>query len=216
MNTYKEHQFTLQLDGKIGWIPEMPEKPKHDVKCHSSLACLCAEMSFENGACRDVVDRYDDNCPHRYESALQSAIASAVEVSNQVEVKMRLSEVYKDRSINTPYSLLCSVEKTLESSLGIDSDCSGYAKVKQVALVTFPESGEKKTLTEAFAKSSLFKKKEPEKKEQEGTQGGLHEYLLRESKGYTEFRVVVREDGSAYIHVLSRDSETFDFKICQK
>lgn len=40
------------------------------------------------------------------------------------------------------------------------------------------------------------------------------DYLRRESSNkFTEFRLVVQEDGSAYMHVMNRDSETIDFNI---
>jgi len=42
----------------------------------------------------------------------------------------------------------------------------------------------------------------------------LMDFLTKESKNrYTEFRLVVREDNTAYIHVLGRDSGTVDFTI---
>jgi len=43
---------------------------------------------------------------------------------------------------------------------------------------------------------------------------GLNNFLLKESSGMdTEFRLVVRPDGTFYCHVLGRDSETFDGKL---
>lgn len=39
----------------------------------------------------------------------------------------------------------------------------------------------------------------------------LIDYFKREAKGHTEFRMVVYEDGSGYVHVLGRDSETLNF-----
>lgn len=48
----------------------------------------------------------------------------------------------------------------------------------------------------------------------ENTNKHLIDYLIRESQiKYTEFRIVVREDGSCYIHVSGRGSETFDFSL---
>jgi hypothetical protein len=45
----------------------------------------------------------------------------------------------------------------------------------------------------------------------------LLDYLLKESNGkHTEFRLVVREFGTAYIHVMGRNSETFDFIVNDK
>ena len=42
----------------------------------------------------------------------------------------------------------------------------------------------------------------------------LIDFLNKESNGiYTEFRVVVRDDGSSYAHVLNRDSTTVDFSL---
>jgi hypothetical protein len=39
-------------------------------------------------------------------------------------------------------------------------------------------------------------------------------YLRRVSKGHhTEFRIVVRTDGTAYIHPFGQDGETLDFNI---
>ena len=42
----------------------------------------------------------------------------------------------------------------------------------------------------------------------------LIQYLQKESNGeFTEFRLVIREDSSCYIHVMNRNSETFDFNL---
>lgn len=42
----------------------------------------------------------------------------------------------------------------------------------------------------------------------------LIEYLQRESEyKYTEFRLVVNDNGHCLIHVMNRDSETFDFDL---
>lgn len=42
----------------------------------------------------------------------------------------------------------------------------------------------------------------------------LIDYLSGESNGeYTEFRLVVQENGTAYIHVLGRDSATLNFSL---
>jgi hypothetical protein len=72
------------FNGKFLYSPTgWPEEPKYDVKCHSTHSCICASLAFENGANRDVVDGYDDNCPHRYQKALSSAIAQAVEFEDQ-------------------------------------------------------------------------------------------------------------------------------------
>jgi hypothetical protein len=76
------------FNGKFLYSPTgWPEEPKYDVKCHSTHSCICASLAFENGANRDVVDGYDDNCPHRYQKALSSAIAQAVEFEDQLSIK---------------------------------------------------------------------------------------------------------------------------------
>lgn len=61
--------------------------------------------------------------------------------------------------------------------------------------------------------SSDFKKLKKEKKSRGVVihTNPLIEYFKRETKGHTEFRMVVYEDGSGYVHVLGRDSETFNF-----
>jgi hypothetical protein len=42
----------------------------------------------------------------------------------------------------------------------------------------------------------------------------LIDFLKKESNGqHTEIRLVVREDGSCYAHVLGRDSTTVDFHL---
>jgi len=50
----------------------------------------------------------------------------------------------------------------------------------------------------------------------------LIDWLVSEAKinhanpkelGFPEFRIVVREDGTSYGHVMGRDSETIDFKL---
>lgn len=67
----------------IVYNPNWPVEPK-DVKCNFGIdACTCAEVAFESGANHDVVDEYDDNCPHRYNSALQTAIREAKEMEDQ-------------------------------------------------------------------------------------------------------------------------------------
>lgn len=38
-------------------------------------------------------------------------------------------------------------------------------------------------------------------------------YLKREGKGHTEFRLVLYENKTAYIHVMNRDSESFNFEL---
>jgi len=42
----------------------------------------------------------------------------------------------------------------------------------------------------------------------------LIDFLKRESNGkHTEFRIVIREDGTCYAHVPDRASETIDFAL---
>ena len=42
----------------------------------------------------------------------------------------------------------------------------------------------------------------------------LVDFLIRESNyKHTEFRIVVREGGDCYGHVMDRDSSTVDFKL---
>lgn len=42
----------------------------------------------------------------------------------------------------------------------------------------------------------------------------LIDFLKKESNGhYTEFRLVVCADRSCYIHVMNKDSNTFDFAL---
>lgn len=78
------HLF-LTPSGDLMAFEKMPVKPTLDVKCHSHRACHCAELAFEAGAVRDIVDEYDNYCPHRYTKELESAKASAVKVKNRDE-----------------------------------------------------------------------------------------------------------------------------------
>jgi hypothetical protein len=42
----------------------------------------------------------------------------------------------------------------------------------------------------------------------------LIDFLIKESNyKFTEFRLVVRDDGECYAHVMNRDSATVDFKL---
>lgn len=85
MKTAKEafyHQGLFRYSEK-GW----PKEPKHDVKCHSKSACKCAELAFESGSNRDVVDGYDDNCPHRYQQVLSLTIKESVPFEDQDIIK---------------------------------------------------------------------------------------------------------------------------------
>lgn len=141
MSLPTEQHFILKEDGKIYWIERMPDKPK-DIKCDTELGnlspCVCAANAFDHKANRDIVDHYDDNCPHRYKSALQSAIDSAVEVSNQEEV---LTTIWDMAATGKVYSLLCSVEKELKPKF------PGASVRKYFALVTFSQP-EKETQEE--------------------------------------------------------------------
>lgn len=114
----------------------MPKEPIY-IKCESEIGnlspCLCAAKKFDDRANRDVVDYYDDNCPHRYKAALQSSIKSAIEVSNQEELARKLK-------ISGTFSLECSVEmKNFCASDICDTDgqCEHCREPKQLALVTF-------------------------------------------------------------------------------
>lgn len=92
------------FNGKFLYSPTgWPEKPKYDVKCHSTHSCICASLAFENGANRDVVDGYDDNCPHRYQKALSSAIAQAVEFEDQEGI-LKVVFSYVVANVNSSWS----------------------------------------------------------------------------------------------------------------
>lgn len=55
---------------------------------------------------------------------------------------------------------------------------------------------------------------EVEQNHNENNMEGLFSYLKRTADGqHKEFRLVVRVDGSSYIHVMNENSETFDFSI---
>jgi hypothetical protein len=69
----------LYTSGQFLFNEKWPETPKK-VECVSDTACLCAKYAMRDGANRDVVDYYDENCPHRYQSALSQAIKEAVVV----------------------------------------------------------------------------------------------------------------------------------------
>jgi hypothetical protein len=146
-----------------------------------------------------------------YSAALQSAIESSVLVSNQEDVINHLALDLKSDYPNHRskiYSLECAVKiyntcrqdvRTLEEMLsGVTLKDKPLIAGEARVIVTFPEQAKEDQPGEADKVESL------------------NEFLLRESKGHTEFRLVVLENRSAYIHVIGRDSETFDFKICQK
>lgn len=142
-NTFKQNTFVLKEDGKIYYMPDVPKEPK-DVKCTGTHACTCASLAFENGANRDVVDYYDDNCPHAYQKALQSAIDNGIEVSNTDDVldvafasdNLLQNDEYgrKEWKFNSVYPLNCRVEKRAQVfHNGV------WQETKVFALVTFPE-----------------------------------------------------------------------------
>jgi hypothetical protein len=137
----KEHSFILEPDGKIYWVKDMPEKIKEED--------LDPDI-YSDGHIKDRREQYN--------SALQSAIDNAVEVSNQEEVLERLRGIAypEDVKNDTTYSLLCSVEKETQVFVSEAIDNAGWRKCgedfysmcdpkirRTVALVTFPESGEK-------------------------------------------------------------------------
>lgn len=66
---------------------EIPKEPKYKVNCGGTHACTCAGLAFESGANRDVVDGYDDNCPHRYAAALQRVKDNAVLIREEDQDK---------------------------------------------------------------------------------------------------------------------------------
>jgi hypothetical protein len=115
----KNESFIL-TESSLKWIPEMPQEPK-----------------YTNNHTLDV------NIEARYEEDLQSAIDSAIEVSNQEEVWKVLrtqNMLINNDSIGKIYSLLCSVEKNLACPFDFASRCAmGRCDCKTVALVTFEQ-----------------------------------------------------------------------------
>jgi hypothetical protein len=117
MNTFKENSFVLKPDSKIYWVKDMPIRENYGGTDYSRIES-------------------------RYNSALQSAIDNAVEVSNQNDVKNAFWSLWDEgqrMEVRTPYSLLCSVEikqggETNFFPTGIQNH------TYPVALVTFPES----------------------------------------------------------------------------
>jgi hypothetical protein len=116
----QNHNFILKENGLIYWVKDMPENQIHS---------------------------HDSN--YLYAQELQSAIDNAVEVSNQEEVLERLHGVAYPQDVKNGavYSLLCSVEikqggETNFFPTGIQNH------TYPVALVTFPESGEKQSQEE--------------------------------------------------------------------
>lgn len=129
--TNSTHYF-VPVDGVIKLIPEMPILTSSDYRKNNEV--------------------------------MDSAIDNAIEVSNQNEVKTYLYAVeyhngrtlehitdykFEDRKV---YSLQCRVEMKLDSGLGIAPENTGYAKIKEVALVTFDQASEpKRTMTKEEA-----------------------------------------------------------------
>jgi hypothetical protein len=131
MNTFKENSFVLKPDGKIYWVKDMPE---NSVNCKGKPYCCPDER------CKWLVEAT------KVKQALQSAIDNAVEVSNQEEVEDALLDKhirYHGGSLTTgqPYFLVCSVEK--KDKWFQDQRNEYVPFTLPVALVTFPESGEK-------------------------------------------------------------------------
>jgi hypothetical protein len=112
MNTYKEHQFVLKEDGKI-YLVEMPLK--------------------DNFAGTDY-----SRIQSRYESAVRSAMDSAVEVSNQ-EITAVIKKANSGITVGKVYSLLCSVEKQC-CAKGFPFHCEKGSCIHERALVTFPDT----------------------------------------------------------------------------
>lgn len=91
--------FTIKEDGKLYYLPNVPEEPKQVVICGGTHACTCASLAFENGANRDVVDAFDDNCQYRYKAALQKAKDNAIEVGNPLDI---FKAILKSMRIGVP------------------------------------------------------------------------------------------------------------------
>jgi hypothetical protein len=150
MTDFKLHHFTLKEEG-LKCILEMPERPV-SIEIVGNLIKNKSAFKLEN----------------EYRKALESAIASAVLVSNQDEV---LDQLWRhDERINNPipflfwkenmlprpkdavYSLECAVEVKeycsdyAESGRPFDCPINGSVAHSRVALVTFPQSKEDRTL----------------------------------------------------------------------
>jgi hypothetical protein len=158
-------------DGKV-YAFNMPENPKHDVKCHSRMACICASLAFENGANRDVVDGYDNNCPHKYNKAVEQAISSAVECLDQEHAKKLLRDFHADGNLLQswktyhPYvipGLTFTVIDQCETCDAFyyqdckapDNDCD--VRNQSVALLSLTEIKEEKTDTCPKCRTTDFK-----------------------------------------------------------
>jgi hypothetical protein len=91
----------LYTSGQFLFNEKWPETPKK-VECVSDTACLCAKYAMRDGANRDVVDYYDENCPHRYQSALSQAFI-AQSFSQKVLVRMGLLMIFSKKVLSTNY-----------------------------------------------------------------------------------------------------------------
>lgn len=135
MDNKTEYFFVLKPDGKIGWIEKMPEIPEGNIYRDT-------QWYAETGGYKHPDEWYKDR--------LQSAISNAIEVSNQEEVKVHIFRTNPGLQYileNTPYPLLCHVEKkeycedfAKDGSSPFDCPFYGSQRHKTVALVTFPSS----------------------------------------------------------------------------
>lgn len=138
------HHFILKDNGLLYWVKDMPEYPNksHFVEMHDDVNQTFHEKEYTAA-----------------KLAYQSAIDSAIEVSNQNDVKTKLYmiEYYGGRTlehitdykfkVGQIYSLECSVEKKITTqSLSVEDyqrpenqnrDVSIVGYIKTVALVTF-------------------------------------------------------------------------------
>jgi hypothetical protein len=137
----QNHNFILKENGLIYLVKDMPGE-------------FTQLIPTDYATVRDFNQAMNAN-KNAYQCALQSAIDNAVEVSNQEETLKRLIDPKGMSSIadwgkwakenpnkvnfNHVYSLLCSVEKIRGSR-----QQGGNLMKVEYALVTFPESGEKK------------------------------------------------------------------------
>jgi hypothetical protein len=122
------HNFTLKPDGKIYLVENLPDEP--------------GEMNYPGLT-------LEQEC-EEYERRLQSAIDSAVEVSNQRDLPLTwvttdsTTYFWKGEKMEPGkvYSLLCIVED--DSFWLLEVNQFGEQSKFHKVLVTFPESGEKK------------------------------------------------------------------------
>jgi hypothetical protein len=115
---------------------EVPEEPK-EVNCGGTHACTCAGLAFESGANRDVVDGYDDNCPHRYTAALQLIKDNAVLIREEDQERaicymwhvsntmLPLYEFTKSLKENDSYPVSVEVilDEQCDSKCNVDVQC---------------------------------------------------------------------------------------------